>query len=81
VAAFCVKDPSKSLTFDAILGVGIGGRIHKRAEAEVGPADPTGGRAEPAAVDTQLAVAGPAPTTSGMVWKVPSGRSANGCGL
>src|ERR1700682_6725762 len=61
--------------------VGIVGRIHSCADAEAGPEFGGGGRAVPAAVDTQPATAGPAPTVSFSVGVVPSASPAAGSGL
>src|SRR5450759_1964586 len=82
LAAACgVMDGSKASTFEAMLTVGIGGRIHTRVDAEDGPKFPTGGRAAPAVLETQPAIAGPVPTVSVTVGVEPSARPAAGCGL
>src|ERR1700682_2772191 len=61
-AAFRVADWSNARTFDATVTVGIVGRIHSCADAGAGPEFPGGGRAAPAELETQLPMAGPAPT-------------------
>src|SRR6202165_6385641 len=81
LSAFCGADLSKAITFGAMVTLGIVGRIHSCADAEAGPEFGGGGRAVPAAVDTQPATSGPAPTVSFSVGVVPSASPAAGSGL
>src|SRR6202162_5759298 len=69
------------MTLGARVTVGIVGRISSCADAEAGPEFRGGGRAAPAAVDTQLAVPGPAQTVRGRVGVDPSASPAAGTGL
>src|ERR1700682_65274 len=69
------------MTLGATVTVGIVGRRYSCADAEAGPEFRDGGRAAPAAVDTQLAMSGPAPTARGRVGVDPSASPAAGTGL
>src|SRR3979490_2472258 len=81
-ATFGVIDGSNEVTFDPTLTVGIRGSIHTRDDAATGTEFPTGGKAAPALVETQLAIAGPpVPTVSWTVGKEPSASPAAGAGL
>src|SRR5260370_30996268 len=72
---------SNEVTFDATLGVGRDGRIHRRADGEAGAALPAGGRAAPALSDAQPAIPRPPPTVSVMIGVEPSGSSAAASGM
>src|ERR1700686_5812122 len=76
-----VMEGSKDCTFEAMLTAGIGGRIHTRAEPETDPELLGGGRAADAELETQPAIAGPAPTDSATVGVEPSASPAAGSGL
>src|ERR1700719_1172445 len=69
------------MTLGARVTAGIVGRMYSWADAEAGPEFRGGGRAAPAAVDTQLAMSGPAPTVGGRVGVDPSASPAAGTGL
>src|SRR3989442_139021 len=81
-AATCgVIEGSNAITLGATIGVGIAGRDHARADAEVGPTLFGGGRAAAALPDTQPATSGPVPTVTVSVGSVPSASAAAGSGV
>ena len=69
------------MTFEAMLTVGMGGRIHTRPEPDPDPEFAGGGKAAAAELDTQPAMAGPDPTVSATVGVEPSVSPAAGSGL
>src|SRR3979490_2419868 len=81
-AADCGVIPgSKAITLEAMVTVGMGGRIQTRVDPVTEPELFGGGKAEEAELETQLAMAGPEPTESGIAGNEPSARPAAGSGL
>jgi len=68
---------SKSVTLDATVAAGIGGRFQTLAEADSGWELPAGGSESAAVLQTQPAYAGPLPTLSVMAGVEPSARPAS----
>src|ERR1700694_3109349 len=69
------------MTFEAMLTVGMGGRIHTRPETDPDPEFAGGGKAAAAERDTQAAMDAPEPTVSATVGVEPSVSPAAGSGL